>query len=47
MPVLMVVGEIDAGWQLITSQLNHERVALAAMGGRSLRAVRVGAHLGR
>ncbi|MCW2600151.1 MAG: acyl-CoA dehydrogenase [Frankiales bacterium] len=35
-PVSMVVGDIDAGWQLITSQLNHERVALAAMGGRSL-----------
>ncbi len=35
-PVSMVVGEIDGGWQLITSQLNHERVALAAMGGRSL-----------
>jgi alkylation response protein AidB-like acyl-CoA dehydrogenase len=35
-PVSAVVGEIDAGWQLITSQLNHERVALAAMGGRSL-----------
>jgi alkylation response protein AidB-like acyl-CoA dehydrogenase len=35
-PVSMVVGEIDAGWRLITSQLNHERVALAAMGGRSL-----------
>ena len=35
-PVSMVVGEVDAGWQLITSQLNNERVALAAMGGRSL-----------
>ncbi len=35
-PVSMVIGEVDAGWQLITSQLNHERVALAAMGGRSL-----------
>ncbi len=35
-PVSMVVGEIDAGWKLITGQLNHERVALAAMGGRSL-----------
>ena len=35
-PVSMVVGEIDGGWRLITSQLNHERVALAAMGGRSL-----------
>ncbi|MCU1588236.1 MAG: acyl-CoA dehydrogenase, partial [Frankiales bacterium] len=27
-PVSMVVGKVDAGWQLITSQLNHERVAL-------------------
>lgn len=35
-PASMVVGEVDAGWKLITSQLNHERVALAAMGGRSL-----------
>ena len=28
-----VVGDINAGWQLITTQLNHERVGLAAMGG--------------
>ena len=35
-PLTMVVGEVDAGWKLITSQLNHERVALAAMGGKSL-----------
>ncbi len=35
-PASMVVGDVDGGWQLITSQLNHERVALAAMGGRSL-----------
>ncbi len=35
-PLSMVVGEVDAGWRLITSQLNHERVALAAMGGKSL-----------
>lgn len=35
-PMDMVVGELNAGWRLITSQLNHERVALAAMGGRSL-----------
>jgi alkylation response protein AidB-like acyl-CoA dehydrogenase len=28
-----VVGEVNAGWQLITTQLNHERVGLAAMGG--------------
>ena len=30
-PVDRVIGEIDGGWKLITSQLNHERVALAAM----------------
>ncbi|MFE3882744.1 acyl-CoA dehydrogenase family protein [Streptomyces lydicus] len=27
-----LVGEENAGWQLITHQLNHERVALAAIG---------------
>lgn len=32
-PVTNVVGELNAGWPLITSQLNHERVALAARGG--------------
>lgn len=26
-----VIGEVNGGWKLITSQLNHERVALAAM----------------
>lgn len=30
-PVSNVIGEIDGGWKIITSQLNHERVALAAM----------------
>lgn len=35
-PAEMVVGEVNGGWRMITSQLNHERVALAAMGGRSL-----------
>jgi len=35
-PVEMVIGEVDGGWRLITGQLNHERVALAAMGGKSL-----------
>jgi alkylation response protein AidB-like acyl-CoA dehydrogenase len=35
-PETMVVGEADAGWRMITSQLNAERVALAAMGGRSM-----------
>lgn len=28
-----VVGELNEGWRLITEQLNHERVALAARGG--------------
>jgi alkylation response protein AidB-like acyl-CoA dehydrogenase len=31
-----VVGDIDGGWQLITAQLNHERIGLAALGGRTL-----------
>jgi alkylation response protein AidB-like acyl-CoA dehydrogenase len=30
-PAEMVVGEINGGWQLITEQLNHERVGLAAL----------------
>jgi len=28
-----VVGEVNAGWRLITNQLNHERVGLAALAG--------------
>jgi alkylation response protein AidB-like acyl-CoA dehydrogenase len=35
-PVENVVGEVNSGWKLITTQLNHERVALSAMGGRCL-----------
>ncbi len=31
-----VVGEVNGGWQLITAQLNHERIGLAALGGRTL-----------
>jgi 3-oxo-4-pregnene-20-carboxyl-CoA dehydrogenase beta subunit len=31
-PVDMLVGEENAGWRLITSQLNHERVMLAPAG---------------
>jgi alkylation response protein AidB-like acyl-CoA dehydrogenase len=27
-----VVGDVNAGWRLITNQLNHERVGLAALG---------------
>ncbi len=30
-----VVGEVNGGWRLITNQLNHERVGLAALGGRN------------
>ena len=30
-PLEMVVGEVNGGWQLITEQLNHERVGLAAL----------------
>jgi hypothetical protein len=32
-PVGNVVGDVNAGWRLITNQLNHERVGLAALGG--------------
>jgi alkylation response protein AidB-like acyl-CoA dehydrogenase len=32
-----VVGEINGGWRLITSQLNHERVGLAALAGQTHR----------
>ena len=32
-----VVGEINGGWRLITSQLNHERVGLAALAGNTHR----------
>ncbi|QHE66775.1 acyl-CoA dehydrogenase family protein [Rhodococcus sp. WAY2] len=31
-----VVGAVDGGWQLITAQLNYERIGLAALGGRTL-----------
>jgi alkylation response protein AidB-like acyl-CoA dehydrogenase len=30
-PVSMLVGELNGGWQLITEQLNHERIGLAAL----------------
>lgn len=31
-PKNMIAGELNGGWKLITSQLNHERVGLAAIG---------------
>ena len=35
-PVSLRVGPEDGGWTLITHQLNHERIGLAAMGGATL-----------
>ncbi|MFE5289506.1 acyl-CoA dehydrogenase family protein [Nocardia sp. NPDC056611] len=31
-PANMIVGEVDGGWKLITTQLNHERVSLGPSG---------------
>lgn len=31
-PESMIAGELNGGWKLITSQLNHERIGLAAIG---------------
>jgi len=36
-PVDMVVGEVNLGWKLITLQLNHERVGLAAFSNGAIR----------
>ena len=35
-PRAHLVGELHRGWSLITSQLNHERIGLAAQGGRTI-----------
>ncbi|MEU8247299.1 acyl-CoA dehydrogenase family protein [Nonomuraea sp. NPDC048916] len=35
-PAGNLVGEVNGGWKLITHQLNHERVGLAALGGRMI-----------
>jgi alkylation response protein AidB-like acyl-CoA dehydrogenase len=32
-PDSMIVGGLNQGWRLITTQLNHERIGLAAFGG--------------
>jgi hypothetical protein len=37
-PVEMLVGKENGGWRLITLQLNHERIGLAAFGNAALRA---------
>ncbi len=34
-PTANVVGEVNGGWRLLTAQLNHERVGLAAFAGRT------------
>jgi 3-oxocholest-4-en-26-oyl-CoA dehydrogenase alpha subunit len=36
-PVANRIGDENMGWQMITTQLNHERVGLAAMGGRAIK----------
>lgn len=36
-PADSVVGGVDNGWKLITTQLNHERIGLAALGGRMIK----------
>ena len=38
-PVARRVGEENKGWRLITNQLNHERVTLAAHGTMAIRAL--------
>jgi len=38
-PVTRRVGEENHGWRLITTQLNHERVTLAAHGTMAIRAL--------
>jgi 3-oxocholest-4-en-26-oyl-CoA dehydrogenase alpha subunit len=35
-PVANLVGPENEGWRMITTQLNHERVGLAALGGRAI-----------
>ncbi len=35
-PASMVVGEVNGGWRLMTAQLNHERISLAAFGVQTL-----------
>jgi alkylation response protein AidB-like acyl-CoA dehydrogenase len=35
-PSADLVGPVHGGWKLITAQLNHERIGLAALGGRAI-----------
>jgi alkylation response protein AidB-like acyl-CoA dehydrogenase len=36
-PIENLIGERGGGWRMITTQLNHERVGLAALGGAAWR----------
>jgi hypothetical protein len=36
-PASMIVGELNGGWRLITTQLNHERIGLAAWGAIAIK----------
>ncbi|MCD9145963.1 acyl-CoA dehydrogenase family protein [Streptomyces albireticuli] len=46
-PLTHLVGEENKGWRLITTQLNHERVTLAAHGTTAIRALRDVQHWAR
>jgi alkylation response protein AidB-like acyl-CoA dehydrogenase len=35
-PASNIVGQVNCGWSLLTTQLNHERIGLAALGGRMI-----------
>ena len=45
-PVAALVGDENEGWRMITTQLNHERVGLAAWSGLRLAALRGGRGVG-
>ncbi|GIS33674.1 MAG: hypothetical protein Ct9H90mP5_01230 [Acidimicrobiaceae bacterium] len=46
-PYSNLVGDLHGGWGLIASQLNHERVGLAAVSVLSFRTVRRCRRMGR
>ena len=46
-PVTNLVGEENGGWQMITTQLNHERIGLAAHSGEAHELLRRRPGLGR
>jgi alkylation response protein AidB-like acyl-CoA dehydrogenase len=46
-PLDMIIGEENGGWRLITEQLNHERVGLAAWGIQGWKIFRAALHWAR